>query len=149
MLCIYNILYISSLFYFFRWRVISYQKTQMYVESEPAFFNTFLKGGLTFSSSLYLSLICIRILKYVSKPIWSGRENEADSSLLSQFSPDNNNGCQCWWIFWLLKSICIGFLVKWPMEKCCIISILSKEGGKDDGPWNFSIGVTQQNESEY
>ena len=40
-------------------------KIRRYVESESAFFNAFLEEGLRFSSSLYLCLIWIRILKHV------------------------------------------------------------------------------------
>ena len=41
------------------------QKVKQYVTSESAFFNAFLEEGLRFSSSMYLCLIWIRVLKHV------------------------------------------------------------------------------------
>ena len=40
-------------------------KFRQYVESEFAFFNAFMEKGLRFSSSLYLYLIRVRVLKYI------------------------------------------------------------------------------------
>ena len=41
------------------------KKVRRFVESELAFFNAFLEEGLRFSSSMYLRLIWIRVLKHV------------------------------------------------------------------------------------
>ena len=43
----------------------SLNKVKQYVTSESAFYNTFLEEGLRFSSSVYLCLIWIRVLKHV------------------------------------------------------------------------------------
>ena len=40
-------------------------KIEQYVKLESAFFNTFLAEGMRFSSSLYLMLIWIRVLKFI------------------------------------------------------------------------------------
>ena len=42
-----------------------FKTRRQYVESESAFFNAFMEEGMRFNSSLYLTLIWIRILKYI------------------------------------------------------------------------------------
>ena len=57
--------YLFHLQYIYIYIYIPLNKVKQYVTSESAFFNAFIEEGLRFSSSLYLSLIWIHMLKPV------------------------------------------------------------------------------------
>ena len=102
-------------------------KIKRYVESEPAFFNTFLEEGLRISSSLYLTLIWVRVLKYIfqntSQVVGKMKKSHP---CFQEFLRKKTTEAYVDGLCESLKSICIGSPVKKPSAKRRLSDIMSE-----------------------
>ena len=114
-------------------------KIRQYVESESTFFNEFLEEGMRFSSSLYLMLIWIRVLKFIFQSLNDVAERMKKlHPFFKDFLTKRTTEAYIDGLCQSLKSICIGSAhVKKSTENCKLSHILSMEplsSSDDDGP---------------
>ena len=110
-------------------------KIRQYVESESAFFNAFLEEGLRFSSSLYLTLIWVRVLKYIfQNPSQVAEKMKKSHPCFQEFLIKQTTEAYIDGLCESLKSVCIGSPVKKPGKKRRLSDILSQETSSDDEP---------------
>ena len=107
------------------------EDVKKYVLSEPGFFNVFLEEGHRFSSSLYLCLIWIWVLKHVLEDPNEAEEklqNDPIKKFASRLSTDAyiDGWCSS------LESNCIGCSVKQPSGKRKLSEILLEENSSNE-----------------
>lgn len=102
-------------------------KIKGYVESEPAFFNTFLEERLRISSSLYLTLIWVRVLKYIFQNTSQVVEKMKKSHpCFQEFLRKKTREAYVDGLCESLKSICIASPMKKPGAKRRLSDIMSE-----------------------
>ena len=107
-------------------------KVRRYVESESAFFNAFLEEGLRFSSSLYLCLIWIRILKHVFQNPKEAADHLINHPFFKEFVARPSTETYIDGLCESLQSICIGSPVRLPSAKRRLSEILDQETSDEE-----------------
>ena len=102
-------------------------RIRRYVESESAFFNAFLEEGLSFSSSLYLCLIWIRILKHVFQYPKEAADHLINHPFFKEFVAKPSTETYINELCESLQSVCIGSPVRLPRAKRRLSEILDIE----------------------
>lgn len=87
------------------------------MESESAFFNAFLEEGLRFSSSLYLCLIWIRVLKHVFQYPKEAADHLINHPFFKEFVAKPSTETYIDGLCESLRSVCIGSPVRLPKAK--------------------------------
>ena len=111
------------------------EKVRQFVESESAFFNAFLKEGLRFSSSMYLGLIWIRILKHVFQNLDEAAKHLKNHPFFKNFVARPSTEPYIEGLCNSLQSLSIGSPVKRPSVKRRLLDMVSDSSDdQDDAP---------------
>ena len=128
-------------------------KIRRYVESESAFFNAFLEEGLRFSSSLYLCLIWIRILKHVFQYPKEAADHLMNHPFFKEFVAKPSTETYIDRLCESLQSVCIGSPVSFPKAKRRLSEMLDTEDDTETDTETTTLSikrsrVTWHSESE-
>ena len=105
-----------------------------FVTSESAFFNAFIEKGLRFSSSLYLCLIWIRVLRHVFENPKEAVEYLKSHPFFKEFVIRPSTDAYINGLCDSLQSTCIGSPVKRSSEKRRLSNMLLDESSTDEEP---------------
>ena len=116
--------------------------------SESAFFHAFLEEGLRFSSSLYLCLIWIRVLRHVFENPNEAAEYLKSHTFFKEFVSRPSTDAYVDGLCNSLQSICIGSPVIRSTENRRLSEMLMDESSSDNEIPGKKSRVTFQSESE-
>ena len=105
-----------------------------FVTSESAFFNAFIEKGLRFSSSLYLCLIWIRVLRHVFENPKEAVEYLKSHPFFKEFVIRPSTDAYINGLCDSLQSVCIGSPVKRSSEERRLSNMLLDESSTDEEP---------------
>ena len=103
-----------------------------FVVSESAFFNAFLEEGLRFSSSMFLCLIWIRVLKHVFKYPDEAAKHLKNHPFFKKFVGSPTTEAYIEGLCDSLQSLCIGSPVQRPTVKRRLSEMLLDESSSDE-----------------
>ena len=108
------------------------EKVRRFVESELAFFNAFLEEGLRFSSSMYLRLIWIRVLKHVFQNQEEAAKHLKNHHFFKKFVARPSTEAFIEGLCNSLQSLSIGSPVKRPSVKRRLLDMVSDSSDDED-----------------
>ena len=115
---------------------------------ESAFFHAFVEEGLRFSSSLYLCIIWIRVLRHVFENPKEAAEYLKSHPFFKEFVSRPSTDAYMDGLCASLQSICIGSPVVWSAEKHRLSEMLMDESSSDEEIPTKKPRVTFESESE-
>ena len=116
-----------------------------FAESESAFFDTFLQEGLRFSSSMYLCLMCPRVLKHV----FQNPDKAANHLFFRKFVARPYTETYREGLCNSLQSLCIGSPVQRASVKHWLIDmLLDSSDNEDDAPVSSKVSWNSESEDD-
>ena len=100
-------------------------QVRQFVQSESAFFVTFLEEGLRFSSFMFLYLIWIHVLRHAFDNPQDAAKHLKSHPFFKEFVARSSTETYIEGLCNSMKSLCIGLPVKWPSLKRGLTDMLS------------------------